>query len=1196
MTAQLYPDISVVAARHPRSDRLILRRLLDKAARDKHLADDASKAAIEAAHEILIRWADLESSGRLADIQETQMQGDFLREVFGDALGYKRQLEGDDRWQLEQHWTIPGNGTPDGIIGAFRQSENRRPTAVVELKGPKVHLDRDRSQGRTAVQQCWDYLANLPECRWGIVSNMVSFRLYERGHSPRRYEHFALQDLRDPKEFRRFYVLFERNGLLKPPVGPPRALDLLIQTDNRQRDVGDELYDRYSENRKALIAHLHFEKHFALERAIAVAQQLIDRIVFIAFCEDRGLLPDRTLEKAWSELPPFTKATNPKWQSFLQLFRAVDTGGTQSIPDGYNGNLFKTSLVDELDLDDNWTSFFKEVGGYDFRDEINLDVLGHLFEKSITELEKLREGDFFARTSELTGAPNLGERPTMPQSALRKRMGIYYTPPQFTAKIVELAVGELITSRFGDVARRLKLDPLTADTLKYWSGCLDILRALRVVDPACGSGAFLFQAYELLEQRYGEVIDHLDRHDHPDAKRLEEAIPAMILGENLYGVDLSPEAVEITQLALWIRSARRGKTLADLSHNIRHGNSLVHDASIDSHGFDWHEAFPEVFGTGRDAETSRDREGADHKEPLTDARGSSEREPGFDCVIGNPPWERIKLQEREFFSISAPEIATATNAAKRRRLIAKLPDENPELHARYVEAQQRASTMLEYCRKSKEYPLTGKGDINTYAVFAELSLRIVGPRGRVGILVPSGIASDMTTKDFFVMLMNNKRLIALYDFHNRRKLFVDVEGRLKFCILLFEGADGTSPAADFIFFAEQMEDVDDANRHVTLSADDMSLVNPNTRTCPIFRTKRDAEITRAIYRRVPILIDHNREHGGNPWGISFKRMFDQTNDAELFREVGWFLKKRYTMQGNRWVKPPSPSGRGAGGEGHDQSAYLPLYEAKMCRPYDHRHGTAYTDESSWYLQGRTTLTSLVQHQNPEFVVLPRYWVDAREVSQKLGNWTHSFLLGFRDIVRATDERTMIAHFIPRAGAINTLPLIFPPVDTSPVLPTCLIANLNAIPLDFVARQKIPQVHMNFFVLEQLPVFPPHSYDRPCPWDEKTTLVDWISERVLKLTCSAEDMLPLAEACDFTAGNLDDYGGRLHRWDPAERAQIMAELDAAYFILYGIDREDAAYILSTFSGVFDAQPTLPSARSQGDLILDTFDWLSAHASP
>jgi type I restriction-modification system DNA methylase subunit len=818
----LFPVGSRVAIRQPKTDRLILNRLLSVSASDKRLDEEELKKS----HEVLVKWADLETSGRLARLKETQMQGDFLAEVFGDALGYAGPTDGAEAWQRMRHQVIAGQ-TPDAILGQFRQTESPEPLAVVELKGPLVHLDRDRSNGRTAIDQCWDYLVNTsPACRWGIVSNIVSFRLYERNSTKRAYEHFTLQSLRDFEEFRKFYALFHRQGLIdKWLMGPPRAVDLLAKSTERQREVSDKLYEAYSSNRTELISHLHFKLKHSLDDSIEMAQRLFDRIMFIAFCEDRNLLPEKTIPKAYT-VAGFYAVTNPRWQNFKNLFRFINEGSDPHDIPRYNGGLFARHAVDELELPDRpWTTFFKTISSYDFADEVNLDVLGHLFERSITELEKLKESGLFGGDLE-----KVQQYAAMPQSARRKQLGIYYTPSELTSLIVQYTVEELIVQRFAAAAVEFGvpeedgLRGIAPEDEKYWHGCLAILRSLRIVDPACGSGAFLFQAYNTLEQRYHEVLGHLGKAGDSSASELAARVPEFILQENLYGVDLSPEAVEITQLALWIRSATPGNTLARLSENIVHGNSLVHDPEIHPHGFDWRERFPDLF----------DRE-----------------ESGFDCVIGNPPWERIKLQEREFFSLPAPGIATATNAAKRRKLVGKLESDAPALFEQYEQALADADSLLTYCRKSDEFPLTGKGDINTYAVFAELAYQLVAPHGRVGLLVPSGIASDKTTKDFFAAVAESNRLIRLYDFENKKVFFPDVHASFKFCILNFAGEQAISTEADFVFFIHRVEELEDRSRHVPLTGDDIRLLNPNTRTCPIFRSRRDAKITKAIYRRTP---------------------------------------------------------------------------------------------------------------------------------------------------------------------------------------------------------------------------------------------------------------------------------------------------------------------------------------------------------
>ncbi len=1171
------------------------------------LSDESKKRAhlygeeLTRAHAVLNRWRDLAARGALAR-KESSLDAEFLREVFSEALGYAPVTTGAAAYQLERQFAVPEVGAADGALGAFTVGQPAAPLAVIEIKGADVNLDTDRSGGRTAVRQLWDYMNAIPECPWGILSNFISFRLYHRDHGSRAFELFTLEELKDPARFQEFYHLFGPGGLLPTRADPtPRALALLTRTGERQREVGDELYEAYSANRLELIQHLHTKLGKPRDAAIAIAQRLLDRIIFVAFCADRGLLPRKIIERMWHEVPPVARVTNPRWRNFLDLFHAVDKGHREfDLEQGYNGGLFQHDpAVDDLQLEDDWTNFFRDVGRYDFRDEINVDVLGHLFEKSITELEKLRAGGLLTPLPFMEGpgegegaAPAIG--PAMPKSAQRKRFGIYYTPPEFTDLLVRETVGEVLRERFGAIARQHGVlqgeEPLSdgrgserdapplpdgrasepraeshpsgsgpADALlAYHRDCLATLRDLKVCDPACGSGAFLIRAYDYLEEQYADLIDNLVTCGDRAAEKLSEQIPDLILADNLFGVDLSPEAVEITRLALWIRSARRGHTLANLSGNIVCGNSLVDDAAVHPAAMKWAERFPAVFNVAqpRAAETA------------TQA-GTAMPHTGFDCVIGNPPWERLKLQEREFFSLSAPDIAGAVNAADRRRLIAALVKRNPELHALYVAAQESAGRTLDYARRSGRYPLTGKGDINTYALFAEVARSIVSPDGRVGLLVPSGIASDETTKDFFNALMSGKSLIKLYDFENKRPFFPDVHRSFKFSALVFGGAQVRARAADFVFFAHEMDDLKPKSRHIPLTAADIALVNPNTRTCPIFRSRRDAELTKKIYRRVPILIDESREKGGNPWGIRFFTMFHQTNDAELFRTADQLAKEGLKLRGNRWQLR--------------NRVFLPLYEAKMVQAYDHRAAGVVIDPENWVRQGQTLETSLVSHQNPEFVVQPRWWVDQERVRVGLADSLPPAVLCYKDVTSPTNERTMIAAFIPPSAVVNSAPLVILQNGITWRLRCCLLASLNSFVLDFVARQKVGGVHLNFFIVEQFPVLPPDAYADRCPWKSGQTLERWISERVLKLTCTANDMRPLAEAAEFKEG--------VHKWKPDERAQLKAELDAAYFHLYGVSRDDAEYILSTFAGARRRDVAETGGFRTAELVLAAYDALA-----
>lgn len=601
-------DLSPHASRKPQTDRLILPELLEKAAAEPQLAGEAR----DAAHAIVLRWADLESSGKLARMKETQLRGEFLSEVFGRALRYRLFSENLQSWDLWQEFPVNG-GSADAAIGSFAAEADPIPVAVIELKGPKADLDRDRSGGRTPVEQCRGYMFDLPGCRWGLVSNIVSFRLYHHEHPKRQYEHFSLQDLRGPDTFRQFYALFERGGLLPSIVGHlPRADQLLHDTDHAQQRVSDELYELYRDKRFELVRHLIHQHGKPIDTAIRVAQKLLDRILFVAFCEDRGLLPPLLIKEAWQSFSRFARSTNKRWREFLHLFESIDQGNFDAGIPKFNGRLFAhdPELDDGKLLDDRWTDFFNDIAKYDFKDGVHLDVLGHIFERSITDLELLRA----------ESAALLATEPP-PTPGRRKREGIYYTPPSITRYIVEHTVGQVIDERFAALAAEQGIDdpsePPTAkklaDWFKFQQARLDCLRSIRVVDPACGSGAFLIQAFDDLEDRYDEVVTALGMQQGFKNEPLREQIKIDILTGNLFGVDLSEESVEITRLALWIRTAERGKTLADLSSNIQRGNSLVDDVKTDANALDWQAAFPQVFAQG-----------------------------GFDCVIGNPPY--VKLQ------------------------------------------------------------------------------------------------------------------------------------------------------------------------------------------------------------------------------------------------------------------------------------------------------------------------------------------------------------------------------------------------------------------------------------------------------------------------------------------------------------------------------------------------------------------------
>lgn len=507
--------------------------------------------------------------------------------------------------------------------------------------------------------------------------------------------------------------------------------------------------------------------------------------------------------------------------------------------------------------------------------------------------------------------------------------------------------------------------------------------------------------------------------------------------------------------------------------------------------------------------------------PLVHAAGN------FSCVLGNPPWERIKLQEEEFFASRNRDVAEARNKAERSQRIQWLSEGmlaahlDPERGHSDVQAQAEQRLYREFlsARRTAEaasafvhvkgdgggrYPLTGVGDVNTYALFAETISQVTAESGRSGFIVPTGIATDDSTKAYFGDITQRGRLVSLYDFENREAVFPSVHRSYKFCLLTL----GAAERAQFVCFATQVAQLRDPRRRFTLSPDEFRLINPNTLTCPVFRSERDAELTKRLYSAAPVLIDESRADG-NPWGIRFMTMFHMSNDSHLFAD--------------------------APGEG-----LLPLYEAKLLHQFDHRWAT-YGDD------GNSRDVTLAEKTDPDFVVTPRYWVGESEVAQRLADkgWQRQWLMGWRDITNATNERTVIASVVPLSGVGNKVPLfLFEETTSSRHSAAAFLANLSSLALDFAARQKIGGTTLNYFYLKQFPILPPSRYS--------DADLAFIVPRVLELTYTAHDLTAWARDLG--------YDGPPFAFDPDRRAILRAELDAYYARLYGLTRDELRYIL------------------------------------
>ncbi|HDZ17839.1 MAG TPA: hypothetical protein ENH75_06090 [archaeon] len=574
--------------------------------------------------------------------------------------------------------------------------------------------------------------------------------------------------------------------------------------------------------------------------------------------------------------------------------------------------------------------------------------------------------------------------------------------------------------------------------------------------------------------------------------------------------------------------------------------------------FHWYIEFPEVF--------------------------SSERN-GFDCILTNPPWDLLDLNENEFFHGTQSGISEAPNQSERRKLIKSLKKTNPVLFNKYNEAWIHIKKSSHYLKSSGFYDLSVRGKINKYQLFVERAWNLINKNGYIGVICPTGIIMNYFLKDLFKQFVRNKSIISLFDFENKEKIF-DIHRQFRFCLLTLGGKNIEQELIPMTFYAtdpiqiqeplslilenktelkNKYKSKPDYDTLILLNQSDFTLFNPNTLTCPSFRSKKEALLLRHLYNQAEILI--KKDEGGkilsNPWEIKLFSIFNMSTDSNLFitkkklKEAGAFPLNK-VIEGGIWI---TTGGR----------KFIPLYEGKMIWLYDHRYNTV---EFGTGIQHKSMPVNKLQHMNPEFEVIPIYWVEERNLLEKtLKHQNYEWYIGFRDTTGATDKRTCISTIIPRYGAVNTLSLITSKLDPQSVIP--LFANLNSIVFDYIARRKIPKNHMNFYVVEQLPIIPLSKYSKE--------LIKMVQDHVLELVYTSYSLNSFA---------LDlGYNGKPFSWQPERRARIQAELDAIYSHLYKLNRSDLEYIIETFFVLKEDELKVFFEFRTKKLILEAYDRFS-----
>jgi hypothetical protein len=1293
------------------------------------LRDEASRAFQIAS----AQWRTFASLVERTDVKPQRASTQFISDLLRDAFAYPALAAvsavpvGDRLYPI----THLAHAAPAA------QAAGAKPIAIViapynqglDDPDPRFAVQGSGAKRKSPFQLAQEFLNASAEHQWALVTNGRTLRLLRDAATLTRpsYLEMDLQDLLAGQRFVEFGSAWRllhasRAGLLDVATEDPAKTAPPVAWASWQQ-AGQEEGTRVREGLRrgvtdALITlGQGFVQHPAnealrqklqagdLKREDYFAQllRLVYRFIFLFTVEERGLVPTaaqpadgdttaqarRTAAQLYADGYAMTRLRDlalrrrahtrfdDLWQAVRIVFRGLGQGQPRlGLP--ALGGLFASSQCEDLDSASltnaallstmkslRWAS---AAGGalapIDYRN-MGTEELGSVYESL---LELVPEVDVHARSFGFVGLTSEGST----AGNERKTSGSYYTPDSLVQELIRSA-----------------LDPVIEDRLaKNPAQPVEALLALRVVDPACGSGHFLLAAARRLAERVaalrsadGAVTPHAYRH------ALREVVARCI-----FGVDRNPMAIELARTALWIEGFEEGRPLSFMDHHLQCGDALlgltdlkaleygiakdafkplsgddkavckeltkansaalkdlekkrvakafgqldvVHQADSGLAALQAIEAMPEgdtaqidakaqaydsyltEVRTGRLAQAAQlllgsyllaKTEVTAHAIPTTSTLyltlegvplPSNQRTAlksaddackyarvlhwplafpqvfaagGFDCVLGNPPWERIKLQEEEFFATRHKAIVEAKNKAERSQRIQWLSEgmlaqhlypgtglgqdtavgeKERELYAEFITARRTAEAASLFAHVNGEdggrYPLTGVGDVNTYALFAETISQVVRADGRAGFIVPTGIATDDSTKAYFGHITQKGRLISLFDIENREAVFPSVHRSFKFCLLTL----GAASQAEFVCFVTQVNQLNDPRRRFKLTPEEFRLINPNTLTCPVFRSERDAELTKKIYRTAPVLIDEG-EPSGNPMGISFHtRLFHMAEDSHLFFDT------------------PSDD-------------RLPLYEAKMAHQFDHRWAT--------YQNSTENSRDLTEAEKGDFnfAVSPRYWVSAVAVKNRLNKmgWERNWLLGWRDICRSTDVRTLIATVIPRSAVGDKFLLMFP--SLAPDKTAALLANLNSLVCDFVARQKVGGTSLKTFTMRQIPVFDANQYSQ--------TDLQFIVPRVLKLTYTSYDMKPWA---------LDlGYSSEPFLFDPPRRAQLRAELDAYYAQRYGLTREELRYVLDpedvmgqgypseTFRVLRDKEKREFGEYRTSKLVLDAWDRLQA----
>ena len=609
-------------------NNLFNQKILSKKAEEEV---DLNKNNLTERRKALDKWINNLENGILDKSKEEEFQGEFLYDIFTTVLRAVNKSDGKNEWNLERETKTKLDGQKaDGVLGFFDTDGKKDVRAVIELKSAKVSLDvRQKRVGdtRTPVEQAFNYAPKYGKnCQWVIVSNYKEIRLY-RANDMTEYQVFFLERLKDDLEFKKFIYILSFYALVGTENKKAKTIELSEEYQKNQAEIEKKFYNEYKNIRLYIFENMkknnpQINEHILLEKV----QKLLDRFLFICFCEDKDLLP----HNSYNKIVQRGEVIEDMFESFKILCNWINIGNLKNKINKFNGGLFKSDDdFDGLTVDDDVFREMERITKYDFNSELNENILGHIFEQSISDIEELKKSvsgeEFDSKKSK------------------RKKDGIFYTPKYITKYIVESSIKNWLDDKRKELGEdklpkleekdfEIKYSSKKSDEriysknykkhIEFWTKYREAVKNIKIVDPACGSGAFLITAFEYLLNYNNYLDDKI--FDLTGRKDLFSDTTKEILQNNIFGVDLNRESVEITKLSLWLKTADKNKTLATLENNIKCGNSLIDNIEIAGElAFDWEKEFPQVFKNG-----------------------------GFDVVVGNPPYvstKQIPANDRNYY-------------------------------------------------------------------------------------------------------------------------------------------------------------------------------------------------------------------------------------------------------------------------------------------------------------------------------------------------------------------------------------------------------------------------------------------------------------------------------------------------------------------------------------------------------------------